>query len=118
MDIDFVREYLKKYRFLITRISRLKSMVKLCPEKKREYLSEAKRCAGERDEIEAVINSADGGLLSEILALKYMCGRTIDDISAEICYSRRQTERLHIKALCALLKNKKIASLQTGQKIL
>ena len=102
MDIEKSREFLKKYRVLITKISRLKSMINLCPENKKQYLSLIKECIVKRDRIESVINSVDGDILSEILSLKYMCGKTLEEIAEDICYSKRQTERMHLKALSAV----------------
>lgn len=102
MDIEKSKEFLKKYRILIAKISRLKSMIKLCPENENRYLSEIKNCVSLRDRIENAINSVDGDILSEILSLKYMCGKTIEEISLDICYSKRQTERLHLQALSLL----------------
>lgn len=99
MDIEKNRNALKKYRILLSKIARLKDMTVLCPENKVRYLSEIKRCISLRDRIESAINSVDGDILSEILSLKYMCGKTIEEISLDICYSKRQTERMHLKAL-------------------
>ena len=99
MDIEKNREYLRKYRILLAKISRLHSMVKLCPENKKRYLTEIKECVAKRDSIENIIAGVDGDILSEILSLKYMCGKTIEEIAADICYSSRHTERLHIRAL-------------------
>lgn len=99
MDIEKNREFLRKYRILLTKISRLKNMISLCPENRRKYLCEIKECTTLRDRIERAIEAVDGDLLSEILSLKYMCGKTIEEISMDICYSKRQTERLHIRAL-------------------
>ena len=45
------------------------------------------------------IEKTDGGLLSEILYLKYVLGKTVPEISFTINYSERQTERLHRLAL-------------------
>ncbi len=99
MDVERNRDRLKKYRVLISRISRLKSMAKLCPENRRRYGCEIKECIAERDGIEQAITGVDGGILTEILALKYMCGKSLEEIALDICYSKRQTERLHLKAL-------------------
>lgn len=99
MDIENKRQTLKKYRILITKISRLKNMIRLCPEKKSAYSREIVGCAALRDKIERAINAVDDDILSEILALKYMCGKTLEEISLDICYSKRQTERMHLKAL-------------------
>ena len=99
MDIETKRDRLKKYRILISKIGRLKSMVKICPENRSRYGCEIKECVTERDGIEQAINGVDGGILTEILALKYMCGKSLEEIALDICYSKRQTERLHLKAL-------------------
>ena len=102
MDIEKNREKLRRYRVLICKITRLKNMSNICPENRRRYSEEVKTCIDERDGIENAINAVDGGLLSEILSLKYMCGKTLEEIAFDICYSKRQTERLHLKALKAI----------------
>ncbi|MBO7520318.1 MAG: hypothetical protein J6T73_06020, partial [Clostridia bacterium] len=63
------------------------------------YSREIDVCTAARDKIERAIEAVDGDILSEILSLKYMCGKTIEEISADICYSRRHTERMHRKGL-------------------
>ena len=74
----------------------------MCPENDKRYSGEIKKCIAERDGIENDINRVDGGILTEILSLKYMCGKTLEEIAFDICYSKRQTERLHLKALKAI----------------
>ena len=51
----------------------------------------------------------DGGVLSEILYLKYVLGKTLSEIGFIINYSQRQTERLHRMAL------EKFSALQEGE---
>ena len=102
MDIENTKQFLKKYRIMLTKISRLKNMAVLCPENKKRYLSEISECVKLRDRIENIINSVDGDILTEILSLKYMCGKSLDEIALDICYSKRQTERLHMRALTAI----------------
>lgn len=99
MDIEKNRSALKKYRVLLTKISRLKSMILLCPENKKRYADEIDRCVKARDKIETAIDRVDGDIFTEILSLKYMCGKTIEEIALDICYSKRQTERMHLKGL-------------------
>ena len=74
-------------------------MILLCPENAERYSCEIETCTKARDRIERAIEAVDGDILTEILSLKYMCGMSIEEISAEICYSRRHTERMHRKAL-------------------
>ncbi len=93
------REYLKKYRVLAARVKRMREMMKLCPENKDRLNSEIKDTIRLRDSIESAVNAIDGGVLTEILSLKYICGKSLEEISYSIGYSRRQTERLHIRAL-------------------
>lgn len=99
MDIELVKNTLRRYRVLLARISRLKNMIALCPENKERYSREIEESTFARDKIENAISAVDGDILSEILSLKYMCGKTIEEISADICYSKRQTERMHRKGL-------------------
>ena len=54
---------------------------------------------GKRAEIERKIKEVDGGVLSELLYLKYVCGKPLLEISFILNYSVRHTERLHKKAL-------------------
>ncbi|MBO4433226.1 MAG: hypothetical protein J5852_06840 [Clostridia bacterium] len=99
MDIENKKRKLRKYRVFLSKISRLKDLISLCPENKERYTKEIGRCRAARDSIEKAIDAVDGDILSEILSLKYMCGKTIEEISLDICYSRRHTERMHLKAL-------------------
>ena len=36
---------------------------------------------------------------SEVLAQKYLCGRSLDETAEILNYSKRQIERIHLKAL-------------------
>ena len=99
MDIEKRKTALKRYRVLLAKIARLKNMIPLCPENKARYKAEIIRCKAARDKIENAIEAVDGDILTEILSLKYMCGKSLEEISADICYSRRHTERMHNKAL-------------------
>ena len=99
MSVDEAREYLKRYRLLQAKITRLELLMSECPEKREKYLKELNLATTLRDGIEDSIDAVDGGILSEILSQKYICGRSLEEIGYLINYSKRQTERLHIKAL-------------------
>jgi len=99
MDIESKKSALRKYRVLLSKIARLKNMISLCPENTERYSREINTCTAARDKIEQAIEAVDGDILTEILSLKYMCGKTIEEISLDICYSRRHTERMHQKGL-------------------
>ncbi len=93
------KEYLRQYLLQQKRINRLNCMIKLNPENKEKYVSEIKKSERIRREIETKISCVDDDVLREVLFLKYTCGKSLMEISYIINYSRRHTERLHIKAL-------------------
>lgn len=99
MTVDEKKNYLKHYRVLLCRIKRLREMIKLYPENTGSYKNGIEESQTLRQKIENEIERVDGGLLTEILSLKYICGKTVEEIALNICYSKRQTERLHLKAL-------------------
>ena len=63
------------------------------------YLKQIKECEETRILIEEKISVVEDELLREILTLKYLCGKTIEETAIIINYSKRHTERLHAKAL-------------------
>lgn len=93
------KEYLSLYLLQNEKIRRLKSMCNNNPEKKDKYELQIRAAYDLREEIEEKIEKVDGGVLSELLYLKYVCGKTLLEASYELNYSVRQIERLHIKAL-------------------
>lgn len=93
------KEYLSLYLLQNEKIRRLKEAALKSPEREREYIHKINGAQALRIEIEEKIEAVDGGVLSELLYLKYVCGKTLMEISYELNYSVRQIERLHIKAL-------------------
>lgn len=93
------KEYLSLYLLQNEKIRRLKETALQNPEEKEKYISQIKAAQTLRRDIEEKIEALDGGVLSELLYLKYVCGKTLMQISYELNYSVRQIERLHIKAL-------------------
>ena len=93
------KEYLSAYLLQETKISRLKTMIKINPELEKQYKKEIDQAIKLRQEIEQKILAVDGGILSEVLFQKYVFGKTLEDISYTLNYSSRHIERLHIKAL-------------------
>lgn len=93
------KEYLSLYLLQNEKIRRLKETAFKNPEEKEKYISQIKAAQTLRREIEDKIEAVDKGVLSELLYLKYVCGKTLMQISYELNYSVRQIERLHIKAL-------------------
>lgn len=93
------KKYLSLYLLQHTKIQRLQGQAALFPEKAEEYGALIEKCEALRREIEEKIEKTDGGLLSEVLYLKYVLGKTLPEVGFEINYSKRQTERLHRLAL-------------------
>lgn len=93
------KEYLSLYLLQNEKIRRLRETALQNPEEKEKYISQIKAAQILRREIEDKIEAVDGGVLSELLYLKYVCGKTLMQISYELNYSVRHIERLHIKAL-------------------
>ena len=93
------KEYLSLYLLQSEKIRRLRETALQNPEEKEKYILQIKTAQSLRREIEEKIEAVDGGVLCELLYLKYVCGKTLMQISYELNYSVRQIERLHIKAL-------------------
>lgn len=93
------KEYLSLYLLQSEKIRRLRETALQNPEEKEKYILQIKTAQSLRRDIEEKIEAVDGGVLSELLYLKYVCGKTLMQISYELNYSVRQIERLHIKAL-------------------
>lgn len=99
MDIEQKRNYLKNYRILLAKIRRFGEMSLFNPENAERYNEQILSARKTRDLIEQKIDNVDGGILSEILSQKYICGKSMEEIAYNMNYSKRQIERLHLKAL-------------------
>lgn len=94
-----IKNYLKGYLILESKLNRLKEMKKKNPENIEFYKFEIKNVYKKRNKIEEKIETVENEISREILYNKYILGKTLEEISLEINYSKRHTERLHIKAL-------------------
>ncbi len=93
------KKYLNSYLFQQSKIERLKEMSVINPELKNHYNRQIDIAKSVRHNIEDKISEIDNDIFSEVLFQKYILGKTLEEISLTINYSKRQTERLHIKAL-------------------
>ena len=93
------KKYLSLYMLQHARIERLVGMLETGTGNQAECLAGIRKANELRNEIERKIKEVDGGVLSELLYLKYVCGKPLLEISCYINYSPRHTERLHKKAL-------------------
>ena len=93
------KKYLGKYLLQETKINSLNQLAIRNPKRKDYYLKKIETCINLRTEIEQKIEAVEDATLSEILYQKYIFGRTLEQISYILNYSKRHIERLHIKAL-------------------
>lgn len=93
------KEYLKSYLLQQNKINRLNEMARLNPDSSKRYMNEIEKCKALRIKIENEISAMDDELLKEVLFLKYVCGKNLEEVSYFINYSKRQTERFHKAAL-------------------
>ena len=93
------KKYLNSYLLQEAKIERLHRMTKLNPYHKALYDTEITNSLNLRKEIEFKISMVDNGILSEVLFQKYILGKTLEEIGYILNYSKRQIERMHIKAL-------------------
>ena len=99
MSVNEKKEFLDLYMLQQIKINRLNYLIQENPTRKEHYISQIEAAHRLRDKIELAIENIDGGILSEVLCQKYLCGKSLEEISYNLHYSQRQTERLHIKAL-------------------
>ena len=99
MTLDEKKAQLALYRIQLLKIERLHQMLFKNPDRRDTYKSAIHRAERLRNSIEDAVERVDGGILSEILFQKYLCGKSLAEIAEQLCYSKRQLERLHIKAL-------------------
>lgn len=93
------RNYLSRYLVLQAKINRLKQQSLINEEKEEIYKKEIHKAKTVRDNIEEGIMNMSSEIESEILAQKYLLGKTLEETADILNYSKRQIERLHIKAL-------------------
>ena len=93
------KEYLNLYLLQEAKITRLKKMAPQTPAQKEKLDCQIEKALTLRDEIEEKIRNVDNGILSELLFQKYILGKTLEEISYILNYSKRHIERLHIEAL-------------------
>ena len=93
------KQYLNSYLLQESKINRLILMQEKYPQKFLFYQEEIEKCQKTRNQIEKKIRAIEDELLSELLFQKYVFGHNLTEVGYLINYSKRQTERLHRKAL-------------------
>lgn len=93
------KEYLNSYLNQEALIERFHQLLLINPENKEYYNQKILNAKALRNDIEFKISLVKDERLCELLYQKYVLGKTLEEISYIINYSKRHTERLHIKAL-------------------
>ncbi len=93
------KSYLNSYLLMGATIHTLNEMIFRNPSQKNRYLKKIEKLERTRNEIENKISKIEDQRLRIILYEKYICGRTLEEISLILNYSKRHIERLHISAL-------------------
>ncbi len=99
MTVEQKKEILSLYLLQHARIERFNILLKNNPVGKKRYTKQIASANLIKEKIELAVDRVDGGILSEVLGQKYLCGKSLERVSNELNYSKRQIERLHIKAL-------------------
>ena len=99
MQFTEKKKILNQYLLQEAKINRLKQMSDLFPERKEEFNKELVAAINLRLKIEKGIENLPDNVLTEVLYRKYVLGKTLDEISFTLNYSKRHIERLHMKGL-------------------
>ncbi len=99
MTKDEKKEYLNSYILRRRRIARLLEQQQAEPLLPAKFIKEIAEEEDALSKTEAAVKAVDGAVLSEVLAEKYLCGKTIEQTAHSLNYSVRHTSRLHQKAL-------------------
>lgn len=115
------KRYLRTYTVYLMRSQRIREMMEKYPKDAARFEAALVDAQQHCEWIEKEITLVKPEILSEILAQKYLCGNTLEQIGTAMHYSRRQLERLHRKAIEVFTpilpeneKNPEISSLQNG----
>ncbi len=97
--MDIKKEYLELYLIQQAKIERLRDQMKINPKTVRRYRKKIRDAERLRRRIEDTIDAVDGGILSEVLSQRFLCGKSLEQIAITLNYSKRHIERLYIRAM-------------------
>lgn len=99
MSLDDKRSYLELYALQQARINRYSMLAAKNADKMEKYKQKMTTAMSIRDIIEDDIDKMEDKKESEVLAQKYLCGRSLEETAEMLNYSRRHIERLHLSGL-------------------
>lgn len=97
--MDYKKEILELYLIQQAKIDRLRDQMKINPKTVRRYRRKIRDAEKLRRRIEDAIDRIDGGILSEVLSQRFLCGKSLEQIALTLNYSKRHIERLYIRAM-------------------
>lgn len=97
--MDYKKEILELYLIQQAKIDRLRDQMKINPKTVRRYRRKIREAEKLRRRIEDAIDNIDGGILSEVLSQRFLCGKSLEQIALTLNYSKRHIERLYIRAM-------------------
>ena len=97
--MDYKKEVLELYLIQQAKIDRLRDQMKINPKTVRRYRRKIREAEKLRRRIEDAIDNIDGGILSEVLSQRFLCGKSLEQIALTLNYSKRHIERLYIRAM-------------------
>lgn len=99
MSVEEKKEYLSLYALQQAQINRYCTLSARNADKKDKYKLKMTHAMFIRDIIEDDIDRVEDKKESEVLAQKYLCGKTLEETADMLNYSRRQVERIHLSGL-------------------
>ena len=99
LSLEEKRDFLNRYRLQQAKIKRLNEQSVINVDRKSVYEKEIIKAKRIRNAIEEGIEGLESETETEILAQKYLCGKSLEETAEILNYSKRQIERLHLKAL-------------------
>ena len=97
--MDYKKQYLELYLIQQAKINRLRDQMQINPKTVRRYRKKIREAEKLRRNIEDSIDAVDGGILSEVLSQRFLCGKSLEQIALTLNYSKRHIERLFIRAM-------------------
>ena len=70
------KEYLELYLIQQAKIERLRDLMRINPKTVRRYRKKIRDAERLRRRIEDTIDAVDGGILSEVLSQRFLCGKS------------------------------------------
>lgn len=99
MSMEEKKIYLEQYSLALAKINRCSLLSSKNVDKSDKYKKQMNEAQVLRDFIENDIDNITDKIESEVLAQKYLCGKTLEETAVILNYSKRQVERIHLNAL-------------------